>query len=89
MRILKPLMTTAGLAALTIGCASGLPAVISSTQEKVAVEFDTGDGLSGAAALARDECGKRGKVAEYHKVDVTSTPTSRIVRYNCVSTEAR
>ena len=62
-------MTTAGLAALTIGCASGLPAVISSTQEKVAVEFDTGDGLSGAAALARDECGKRGNAQNHHEND--------------------
>ena len=82
-------MTAAGLVAFAIGCASGLPAVISSTQEKVAVEFDTGDGLSEAAALAREECGKHGKAAEYHKVDMTSTLNSRIVRYNCVSTEAR
>jgi hypothetical protein len=63
--------------------------VISSTSEKVVVEFDTGYGISEAAALAREECGEHGKLAEYHKVDMTATLNSRIVRYNCVSTKAR
>ena len=87
VRIPKPLVTAAGLAAFAVGCASGLPVASSSTSEKVAVEFNADDGISEAAALAREECGKLGKAAEFDKVDITASSNSRIVRYNCVSTQ--
>jgi hypothetical protein len=83
--ILKPLMTTVGLAAFTIGCAGGLPAVISSTSENVAVEFNQKKGLKKASDLALEECKRFGKSAEFDKVDMTATPTSRIARFQCVS----
>ena len=89
IRILKPLMTAAGLVAFAIGCASGLPAVISSTPDKVAVEFDPDGGLKDAAALARQECGKLAKSAEFDEVDMTATPKSRIAKYNCVGAKKR
>ena len=63
--------------------------MISSTPDKVAVEFDPDGGLKDAAALARQECGKLAKSAEFDEVDMTTTLNSRIVMYNCVSTEAR
>ena len=86
LSILKALIATAGLASLAIGCAGGgLPAVISSTPDKVAVEFQKDSNLQGPAELAREECGKLGKRAEFDAVDITATPNSRIARYNCVS----
>jgi hypothetical protein len=85
LSILGPLIATVGLAWFTIGCAGGLPAVISSTPDKVAVEFEREGGLQEAAELARSECGKLGKRAEFDEVDITATPNSRIAKYNCVS----
>jgi hypothetical protein len=88
LSILRLLIATVGLASFAIGCAGGggLPAVISSTPESVAVEFDRESSLKEPAELAKAECGKLGKRAEFDKVDITATPNSRIVKYNCVST---
>jgi hypothetical protein len=85
LSILRPLIATIGLASFAIGCAGGLPAVISSTPEGVAVEFDREGSLKEPAELARAECGKVGKRAEFDKVDITATPNSRIAKYKCVS----
>jgi hypothetical protein len=84
--ILRPLIAAVGLSSFTIGCAGGgLPAVISSTPESVAVEFDRESSLKEPAELATAECGKLGKLAEFDKVDITATPNSRIAKYKCVS----
>jgi hypothetical protein len=84
--ILRPWIVSFGLAWFAIGCAGGLPAVISSTPESVAVEFERDGSLQEAAELAKAECGKLGKRAEFDKVDITATPNSRIAKYRCVST---
>ena len=87
LSILRPWIATVGLASFAIGCAGGgLPAVISSTPETVAVEFDREGSLVEPSELAKAECGKLGKRAEFDKVDITATPNSRIAKYNCVST---
>jgi hypothetical protein len=85
---LGPLIATVGLASFAIGCAGGakLPAVISSTPENVAVEFDREGSLKEPSELAKAECGKLGKRAEFDKVDITATPNSRIAKFKCVST---
>jgi hypothetical protein len=85
---LRALIAAVGLASFAIGCGAGLPAVISSTPDKVAVEFEREGGLQDAAELARQECGKLGKSAEFDEVDITATPDTRIAKYNCVSPSA-
>ena len=72
------------LFALAIGCASGLPAVISSTPDNVSVEFEKDGSVKDTAKLAGQECAKVGKSAEFEKVDTAASPDSRIAHYNCV-----
>jgi hypothetical protein len=79
---LQPL--SIALLALAMGCASGLPAVISSSPEKVSVEFDKDGSVRDTAKKAQEECAKVGKSAEFDDVDMTASPKTRIANYNCV-----
>jgi hypothetical protein len=72
------------LLALAMGCASGLPAVISSTPDKVSVEFDKDGSVKDTAKMAREECAKVGKSAEFGNVDTAASPKTRIAHYDCV-----
>jgi hypothetical protein len=72
------------LLALAIGCASGLPAVISSTPDKVSVEFAKDGSVKDTTKMAEEECAKVGKAAEFVNVDTAASPDSRIAHYNCV-----
>jgi len=74
--------------ALAIGCASGLPAVISSSPDKVAVEFDKDGSVKDTAKMAQAECAKVGKSAEFDSVDTSASPKTRIAEYKCVGGKA-
>jgi hypothetical protein len=71
--------------ALTSGCASPYPAVLTSTSEKVAIEFEADGSLAEASKLAEQECARFGKKADFASVDMTATPSTRIARFTCVS----
>lgn len=76
-----------GAVALLVGCASPFPAVLTSTGENVAIEFETEGSLAEATKLAEAECAKTGKMADFDEVDQTATPSTRVARFKCVSSE--
>lgn len=80
--VFRPL--SIAILALAIGCASGLPTVISSSPDKVSVEFDKDGGVRDTSKKAQEECAKFGKSAEFADVDMTASPKTRIANYNCV-----
>jgi len=75
--------------ALVLGtaCASGLPALITASQQEVAVEFASDGNLGETSKMAAAECEKFGKTAEFIEVQATATPKSRIAKYRCASAE--
>jgi hypothetical protein len=73
---------------LVLGCASPYPAVISSTPDKVAIEFEKDGSLEDASKLAQKECGRFGRTADFDVVDVTATPDTRVARFRCVAPES-
>jgi hypothetical protein len=85
LRSLSGALAAAGLA---IGCASPYPAVLSSTYEAVAIEFEINGSLQEASALAHEECQKHGRNAEFVKVDKIATPDTRVSKYRCIEPEA-
>jgi len=80
--------TTFIACSLGLGCASSLPAVLTSTPDSVAVEFAIDGSLSGATELARQECEKLGKIAEFNQVKKDATPNSRVAQFNCIDPNA-
>jgi hypothetical protein len=82
--VLRSLPIALAAAGLALGCASGLPAVISSTPDKVSVEFEKDGSVKDTAKMAGEECEKVGKSAEFASVDTAASPHSRIAHYNCV-----
>jgi hypothetical protein len=77
------------LVAFAIGCASGLPAVITSTPEKVSVEFDKEGSVKDTVKLAEEACAKVGKTAEFANVDTAASPKTRVANYKCVGGAAQ
>lgn len=73
------------IAALSLGCASG-PAVISSTPDRISVEFPSDGNVKGASDLAKKECRNYGKTADFDSVDASASPKTRVAIFNCVST---
>ena len=47
-----------------------------------------GGSLTEAAALAKQECEKVGKVAEFNQVRKEATPSSRVAQFVCVEPKA-
>ena len=76
-------LTTAA-ALFAIGCASNFPAVLTSTGDSVAIEFEQTGSLSETTELAKTECEKHGKTPKFDVVDKIATPTTRIAKYECV-----
>ena len=76
-------LTTAA-ALFAIGCASNFPAVLTSTEDSVAIEFEQTGSLSETTVLAKTECEKHGRTAKFDVVDKTATPTTRTAKYECV-----
>jgi hypothetical protein len=76
-------LTTAAVL-FAIGCASNLPAVLTSTDDSVAIEFEQTGSLSETTVLAKTECEKYGKTAKFDVVDKIATPSTRIAKYECV-----
>ena len=70
--------------AIVVGCA-GLPAVVTSNPDRVRIEFALDGSVTEAAELAKEECEKNDKVAEFEAVDTTATPKSRIANFKCIS----
>jgi hypothetical protein len=79
-----PILAAAALG-LSLGCASGLPAVLTSTDSDVAIEFARDGNLSEASKLAQEACEKHGKNAKFEKVDMTATPDTRVAKFTCVA----
>ena len=81
---LRSLFATVALSAtFALGCASGLPAVVSSSPEQVSVEFELEGSVTEAGEVAAEECGKHGRVAEFDNVDSVASPKSRIANFRC------
>jgi hypothetical protein len=77
------------LLASALGCASGLPAVISSSPDRVSVEFAKDGSVKDTSKMAQEACAKVGKTADFDKVDTAASPDSRIAHYNCVGGEEK
>jgi hypothetical protein len=73
-----------GAALMGVGCAGGLPMVITSTSDHVSIEFAMDSNLETPAKLAEEECQKSGKQANFIAVDSTATTTSRVANFECV-----
>ena len=84
IRLSAPLLFAALLLAVSVGCASGLPAVVSSNASSVSVEFDKEGSVTEAGELAKEECGKYGKVPDFEAVDSVAAPNSRIANFRCL-----
>lgn len=67
-----------------ISCASGLPAVISSTPSEISVEYERDGSLKGASDLATAECQRYGLHTEFDSVAPSVSETSNVARYRCV-----
>ena len=69
---------------LQLGCAGGLPAVVSSNVDSVSIEFELEGSVAEAGELASEECEKHGKTADFSAVDQVAAPNSRIANFKCV-----
>ena len=87
-KVLRSLPIALVAGGLALGCASGLPAVISSDPDKVSVEFDKDGSVKDTSKLAKEACEKVGRMAEFVNVDTTASPKTRIANYKCVGGEA-
>jgi hypothetical protein len=82
------------LASTILGCAGGLPAVVSSSPVAVDVELEREGSVSDATRLAQEECEKHGRVADFDEVDevrgldTPASPGSRIAKFACVDPNA-
>ena len=83
-RYAQILLVMLSLAAFSIGCASG-PAVISSTPDRISIEFPNDGTVKDTSALAKKECQGYGKMADFDSVNATASPKTRVATFNCVS----
>ncbi len=67
-----------------ISCASGLPAVVSSTPSEIAVEYERDGNLKKASKLATAECQRYGLHAEFDSVAPAVSEKSNVAKYRCV-----
>ena len=67
-----------------ISCASGLPAVVSSTPSEVSVEYERDGNLGKASELATAECQRYGLHAEFEAVTPAVSNESNVAKYRCV-----
>jgi hypothetical protein len=67
-----------------ISCASGLPAVISSTPSEISVEYDRDGSLEKASELAAAECQRYGLDTEFDSVAPAVSEKSNVAKYRCV-----
>ena len=67
-----------------ISCASGLPAVVSSTPSEVSVEYERDGNLAKASELAAAECQQYGLHAEFEAVTPAVSNDSNVAKYRCV-----
>ena len=67
-----------------ISCASGLPAVISSTSSEISVEYERDDSLKKASELATEQCNRYGLQAEFDSVAPAVSDKSNVAKYRCV-----
>lgn len=84
-RALRRLLIGPAALGVVLGCASPYPAVITSTPDKVAIEFEKDGSLEDASKLAEAECARFGRVADFDAVDVHATPGTRVARFRCVT----
>lgn len=70
--------------ASAISCASGLPAVVSSTPSEISVEYERDGNLKKASELATDECQRYGLHAEFEAVTPAVSEKSNVAKYRCV-----
>ena len=71
-----------------ISCASGLPAVVSSTSSEVAVEYERDGNLKEASELASSECKRYGLQAEFDSVAPAVSQQSNVAKYRCAGDSA-
>jgi len=83
-RYSKILLLLLSFAAFSLGCASG-PSVISSTPEKISIEFPNDGTVADASKLAEQGCQGYGKIADFDSVQPTASPKTRVAIFNCVS----
>lgn len=67
-----------------ISCASGLPAVISSTPSEISVEYERDGSLKQASELATTQCQRYGLHAEFDSVAPAVSEKSNVAKYRCV-----
>ena len=72
------------LAPIALACASGLPALVSATPDEVTIEYAREEGLKNASKLAREECEKLGRTANFEKVTPAVGTDSNVAHYACV-----
>jgi hypothetical protein len=77
-------MLVAVCTAGAVSCASGLPAVVSSTPSEIAVEYERGGNLKKASELAAAECRRYGLHAEFDTVAPAVSEKSNVAKYRCV-----
>ena len=87
-RLLIPLAAS-GAFLFSLACASGLPAVISSTPDEVAIEFDKEKTVASTREIATESCASHQKIAQFDAVNRESTERSRIAMYSCVPPEGQ
>jgi hypothetical protein len=83
--VLRALIVLAAGVSLASGCAGSLPAVVSSTPDAVSIEYRSDAGLQSAAKLARSECERHGREAEFSDVVRDVTRQSHAAVFRCVS----
>ena len=66
-----------------ISCASGLPAVVSSTPSEISVEYARDGNLKQASKLATTECQRYGLQAEFDSVAPAVSEKSNVAKYRC------
>jgi hypothetical protein len=66
-----------------ISCASGLPAVVSSTPSEISIEYERDGNLKKASELATSECQQYGMAAEFDSVTPAVSENSNVAKYRC------
>ena len=75
------------LTAIALACASGLPALVSATPDVVTVEYSREAGLKNASKLAREECQRVGRTANFEKVTPAVGTDSNVAHYACLPSD--
>jgi len=88
VQTLRLLVAVCTASAGAVSCASGLPAVVSSTPSEIAVEYARDGSLKKASELAAAECQRYGLHAEFDSVAPAVSEKSNVAKYRCAKGSA-